>query len=307
MQIKDLVRYFTDGARVIPSHCRITGMEIETMFVERATRCPITLRQSQGVLNHLADDLMWEIEEKKSDMITKVRSMCGDTISYELGRHNLEVAIAPVDRSVLVERAQQVLKTLYRIAQGFSACPLFEPTLLWPEDLLVVPDERDATFVELDGREALNLLARTACVQFMFTVTPNEAITAINNLNKCLPWFLKDYPQAAWWEEYIRTAKAAYRPDRFGGPRQFKDFEDYCEKLSQHDVITPRGLVPFGEVQGVNIPLYLRSIWWYFRLRRFNDNLCIEVRPLPRRDDTEFPYQLHRAVNAIEGRIVNGF
>ena len=47
-------------------------MEIETMFVERATRCPITLRQSQGVLNHLADDLMWKIEEKKSDMITKV-------------------------------------------------------------------------------------------------------------------------------------------------------------------------------------------------------------------------------------------
>jgi len=108
-------------------------------------------------------------------MITKIRSLGGDTISYELGRHNLEVAVVPtVGGSALIGRAHGVLQELYQAARGFAARPLFEPTLSGSEDLLAIPDERDAIFVQLDGREALNLLARTACVQFMVTVTPKK-------------------------------------------------------------------------------------------------------------------------------------
>jgi len=125
----------------------------------------------------------------------------------------------------------------------------------------------------------------------------------INNLNASLPELLKDYPQAAWWEQYVHTAKAGYRPDRFGGPREFDDIEDYCRKLALHDVIVGDKLVPFGTVPNVDIPLYLRSIWWYFRLRRFGENLCIEIRPLPRRGDAEFPDQLGKALNAMKGRL----
>lgn len=299
------MRYFTEGIRVVPGYRQIVGMEIETMFVDDECGFPITFDQSQGILGDLVESGSWSLQEKKGDSITKICSASGDTISYELGRHNLEVAVAPVKSTMLIGKAQKILKELYQAAQNFVARPLFQPTFAWREDLLAIPDERDATFVELDGREALNVLASTACVQFMFTVDPAEAITVINNLLHCLPAFLKNYPQAKWWERYLHLSKARYRPERFGGPTLgFRDLEDYCEQLAVHDVITPSGLVPFDQAHDINLPLYLRSIWWYFRLRRFGDNLCVEIRPLPRREDAEFANQLYQATNAMEGRIV---
>jgi len=326
MKIEDLVRYFTQGIEVTPESERTVGMEIETMFVN-AWGEPITLDASQYIF-HCMKNNGWGVEETKKQksgdmLITKLRSKDGDMFSYELGRHNLELNVHPIIEkpsvsaydSKLLKTAIGLLGEIYAIAKHRCAfwsskdhvLPLFRSTMAWPEDLLVIPDERDAAFVQFDGREALNFLAKTASVQFMYTVKPIEAITALNNLNKCLNSFLFDgegFPQEKWWLEYMRCSSAGYRPERYGGPREFRDIEDYCEKLTIHDVITPRGLVPFAQVENLDIPLYIRSIWWHFRLRRFGNNLCVEIRVLPRLKDEEFPNQMLKVECAMEGRAV---
>ncbi len=348
MKIADLVEYFTLGIKTTPESRRTVGMEIETMFTDRF-KTPISLSKSQYMFIFLKNR-GWSIAQMKLDrdgicdgmrdypgglqkqggtqIITQVCSSGGDTISYELGRHNLEVSLAPVMEksnavsahdSLLLRRARAVLQELYAAAKDEpyppspgSAYPYFHPVMGWPEDLLVVPDARDALYVKLDGREALNILARTASVQFMYTVSPDEAITVVNNLNKCVNSFLYDgegYPQEVWWFKYIEMSKAGYRSDpacrssRYGGPREFRDIEDYCEQLALHDVITPHGLVPFAEAENIDIPLYLRSIWWHFRLRRFGNSLCVETRVQPRLKDEEFANQMWRIANAFEGRV----
>jgi hypothetical protein len=61
-------------------------------------------------------------------------------------------------------------------------------------------------------------------------------------------------------------------------------------------VIRGTTLVPFAEVKEGMTPegltLFLRSIWWYFRLRRYGPQLCVEVRPLPRLSDHDLQNQL---------------
>lgn len=318
MKTSDLVKYFTEGIEMPPYYRNIVGMEIETMFVN-AWGEPISLNISQRIFRSMVNEKDWMVlETKKSrsrELITKLGTSTGDTLSYELGRHNLEVNVHPVlekaaspQNSGLLKTACGILDELYDTAGIYDAQPFFRPTMAWPKDLLAIPDERDATWLKLDGREALNFLAKTSSVQFMFNVTPEEAIKTLNNLNECRPMFLADagYPQQRWWNEYIHRSNAGYSTERFGGPRKFADIEDYCRRLADHAVVTTDGLVPFERVKKMDIPLYLRSIWWHFRLRRFGNSLCVEVRPQPRLSDDQFETQMWRAANAMEGRIVTG-
>ncbi|PJA94336.1 MAG: hypothetical protein CO133_00115, partial [Candidatus Komeilibacteria bacterium CG_4_9_14_3_um_filter_37_5] len=156
----------------------------------------------------------------------------------------------------------------------------------------LIPDERDAIWLELDGRTALAPLARIASVQFTISVSPNNAINILNKLSSCLDIFLQDYPQDQVWKRYIRDSAAKYRSDRYGGPLAFSSLGDYCCSLIQHDVVQGSHLVPFAKVSHIDIPLYLRSIWWYFRLKRYGNSLCIEVRPMARKEDKEILRQL---------------
>ncbi len=300
MKVSDLVDYFTKDVIVTDRSLGIMGMEIETMFTD-VSGAPITMRQSQRIFAGLLYVDGWRMAETKGKMITKVISPVGDTVSYELGRHNLEVALRPAPEADLLGRARNALQKLYLVAREVGACPAFWPTMAWPADLLAIPDERDTVWLELDGRETLNILAKTASVQFMVTVAPESAVTVLNNLGQCRRSFLDDYPQDTLWREYIADSHAGYQPDRFGGPAHFESIEDYCCKLAQHDVVTPGGLIPFSQVEKVDISLYLRSVWWYFRLRRFGSNLCVEIRPLPRRTDADFANQLQLAKDAVAG------
>ena len=101
------------------------------------------------------------------------------------------------------------------------------------------------------------------------------------------------------WRAYIAESKANYRSDRYGGPLQFESILDYCMRLSKHDVVQGATLVPFDAVGEIDIPLYLRSIWWYFRLKRYGKALCVEVRPLPRRADELLQSQLEKVFDLM--------
>lgn len=298
MMPKSLEEYFLNGADRSSSLDRV-GMEVETMFVD-TNGTPISLECSKRMLELLSKS-GWSISQKKGSIITELKKG-GNKILYELSRANIELAVEPSIESCIVGKARNLLQEIYAAGNSVGAEPFFGPVLEVddPAELLVIPDERDAIWLELDGRAALGNLARCSAVQFVFDVDPNDAIVVLNRLGSVIDHFLEDYPQQALWKKYIRESRAGYLPLRYGGPLIFKDFGDYCNELVKHAVVLDGKLVPPSDAGDFDIPLFLRSIWWYFRLRRYGSRLCIEVRPLPRREDEKFREQLESVLDIIE-------
>lgn len=286
------MKYFTDG---ITSHTLETiGAEIETQFVDK-NGFAITTKKSQAILTNLTKN-GWEIDCRKGDLITTLIDQNDNKIFYELGRHNIEVATAALKTSSVLNATRKCLNELYEAASSVGAKPYFAPILNSDEDLLVIPDERDATWLELDGRSVLAPLARTSSVQFTISVAPKDAIAILNKFGGQIDSFLTDFPQDAVWKEYIKGSSAGYLHSRYGGPLTFESLENYCLSLAKHDVVQGARLVPLQFIDELDVSLFLRSIWWHFRLKRYGNALCIEVRPMARREDTKFQFQLEKVI-----------
>lgn len=291
-----LERYFTQN-RVKTRGPWLVGAEIETSFQDGDGR-PITLSTAQAIFRSLAES-DWKVSEQKGSLITKLAHPAGGALLFELGRQNLEIATDPAAAADIVRHTRSMLDELYEVAALHGAFPRFEPLFPTGEDLLVVPDGRDQTWLDVDGRTALRPLAAISAVQYTVDVPPEKALLCINGLLGRISAFRADYPQEGTWREYIRSSKAGYRTDRYGGPDRFEDVRDYCRKLLRHDVVTPEGLKPHSAVRDLDIPLFIRSVWWYFRLRRYGDALAVEVRPLARRADEKLDAQLAFVLDAM--------
>lgn len=275
------------------------GMEVETSFVDEKGN-PISLAQSQQLLILLCNEYGWFAGKMKNNLLTSIFNRNGNRLLYELGRQNIELSSAPGDPVDVFLDTKEILEQVYHAGARVEAFPLFQPILNTEENLLVIPDERDAIWLELDGRQALELLARTSSVQFTVSVPPAKAIECLNKLGRNLGRFLTDYPQDEYWRKYIATSKANYAPQRYGGPVLFDSLEHYCSELAKNKVVTGPKLVALEEVPKLDVPLYLRSIWWYFRLRRYDDALCIEVRPLGRWTDDKFEEQMRMVFQILD-------
>ncbi len=287
MKRQELLDYFTRNLEKGPfegEQIRI-GAEVETHFVD-GNRRPISIATSQGIFKIL-EQQGWRVAVMKGNLITELKK--GEAkILYELGRQNIELATQTEPPGWLWDETRALLQELYAAAQQCNAYPFFAPIIEADEDLLVVPDERDASWLTLDGRDALSLLARTASVQFTIdTWGPHHAMEILRALAQGRENILKTnpYPQEELWRKYIATSKAGYRADRYGVVMP-DSIEQYVELLANHDVVINGKLVPFMEAHQ-SIDLFLRSVWWNFRLRRYNDRLCIEIRTLARRTDDE--------------------
>lgn len=305
-----LIRYFSEGAGNY-STAETVGIEVETQFIEgEDVLTPITLETSQKMLRDMADNEGWRVSARKGDLITELQRG-DDKVLYELSRANIELSQGPLGAKEVVKAARRNLETMYASALRSGArpypfpilqkCGVARPACLLPapESLLVIPDERDRTWLELDGEEALSLLTLCSAVQFTVDVPLDSAIPMLNSLGGSIAEFLSDYPQDELWRRYIRESKAGYSETRYGGPLQFNDLRDYCRELSGHQVVNGTSLLPFPEIQHLNVELFLRSVWWYFRLRRYGPKLCVEVRPLPRSSDELLESQLEFVLDVI--------
>lgn len=290
-----LLSYFTDGITSRPTG--LIGMEVETSFIDSEGKA-ISFAASQGILKGLLADSGWQISATKGEAISELRHQRGDAVRYELGRQNIEVATAPQSPCEIIKHSKLVLEELYAVAGRIGAYPHFAPILRSDGNLLAVPDERDATWIKLDGIQALNALANTASVHFVMDVAPDQAIHVLNKLNARTEEFLYDFPQDANWRYYIANSLASYEPTRYGGPFVFASLRDYCHQLAAHQAVAAFGLVPFYQAT-VAVPLFLRSIWWHFRLRRYNDTLCVEARPNARYNDSNFAAQLQSVLQSF--------
>lgn len=295
--MQKLISYFADG--ISSRTLQTVGAEIETQFVDENGRA-IQTQTSQQMLGWLAEN-GWSVDCRKGNLITTLVDQNGNKIFYELGRHNMEVSTTASTPKCVLDVANGCLAQLYDAARRFGAEPYFAPILNGNEDLLVIPDERDAIWLELDGRDALAPLARTSSVQFTASVAPQEAIAILNKFGEHIALFLADFPQDAVWRKYIAESAAKYLHNRYGGPLMFESLADYCRALTRHDVVRGARLVPYRSVSDLDISLYLRSIWWHFRLKRYGNALCVEVRPMARRKDDQFNLQLEKVLQIVCG------
>src|SRR3989344_5867235 len=189
------------------------------------------------ILRTMCEKHDWYVRQFKGNLISEIGDGVGNKILYELGRQNLELASKPDNRKLTLSFMSRALETLHRAAYKHEAFPFFGPVLDTQEDLLVIPDERDAIWLELDGREALELLAKISAIQFTVSAPLGSAISCLNMLGENIGKFLKYYPQEEYWRRYIKDSKANYHPMRYGGSLFFESIEDYCQKLMKHDVV----------------------------------------------------------------------
>lgn len=246
------------------------GLEVETDFVGDRGE-PITARTTKALL--------------------ALSPPVDCQLKLELGRQKLELAVAPQPTAErAIERTLEALDWLYQAAARFGARPVFAPELNASGELLWVQEERDEVWVQLDGRSALEQLCRCSSVQFTIDVNPAAATGLINRL-----WrqrlHQRDYePNHQRWLAYIESSRAGYTADRYGGPEGFESLGDYCRRLESHPVVMHRGQpchLQIGQVDDLNRDLFLRSVWWHYRLRRYGQSLALEIRPLARRTDDD--------------------
>lgn len=280
-----LLSYFTSGTDTTKTLAYI-GTEIEGFFVTRE-RFPISAETTEKILSET-----WE----KPDWLT---------VTLELGRNNLELAIAPQPGfTPLWDKIRYGLAWLYKTASRYGAYPVFIPEFYWNESLLWIQptEKRDQLWAALDGTVALESLTRIASVQFTIDVNPRDAISVINALWK-QNVHMRDFAvNNAGWQSYIRQSSAGYRIDRYGGPEGFTNLEDYVAQLSLHDVLMHQDRLvrmPPVLLPDYDIPLHLRSIWWNYRLKRYDNTLVLEIRPFSRRNDENIHKNWEWIVEAI--------
>ena len=254
--MQKLISYFTDG--ISSETLQTIGAEVETQFVDKDGKA-VQTQTSQQMLRHLAEN-GWKVDCRKGNLITTLVDQDGNKIFYELGRHNMEVSTVASTPTCVLDVTRKCLDQLYESARMVGAKPYFAPILFGEEDLLVIPDERDAIWLELDGRDALAPLARTSSVQFTISVAPKEAMGILNKFGKHIDSFLADFPQDAVWKRYIVDSSAKYLSNRYGGPLAFESLEDYCQALARHDVVQGSRLVPFQDVSNLEMSLYTQYL-----------------------------------------------
>ncbi len=286
-----LREHFLEGTEGTVTGASI-GAEIETDFVQE-------------------DNPMLAIDVEQTRKIlaaTKGRPSVCMPPKLELGRQKIEIAVLPQPTpELMLEAVQESLQWLYKAAAEVRALPVFRPdweySELWePQNLLWIQEERDHLWVELDGIEALENLARISSVQFTVAVNPKEAIDVVNRL-----WAAQihkvDYERNdQYWRWYIEGSVAKYRRDRYAGPEGFMDMDDYVAQLTKHEVVMNNGKVvrqSADQVPDLNVELFLRSVWWHYRLRRYGETLAVEVRPIGRRTDDQIPQAWNMVAGAI--------
>ena len=283
-----LVRYLTEGTQETKTAASI-GLEVETDYLNRQGQPPTE-------------------EQARLILATTDKRPKGCSHKLELGRQKFEVSVAPQPTFALAyEATPEALDWLNAVVLSFSGgYPQYAPEVSFeacPGNLLFVQEERDEVWVNLDGRRALEELTRCSSVQYTISVSPKEAIVLLNHLQaaKVHEW---DYAaNHRRWLNYIQLSAAGYPLDRYGGSESFESLAEYCGKLAQYPVVMHQGQPMRQHVDAVvdlNTDLFLRSVWWHYRLRRYDEILALEIRPFARRSDEAIRQTWERLAHVLE-------
>lgn len=310
-------RHF-ENAMVCQPDTRMAGIETESLFVNAADGQTISLEKSQKIMKKLVE-FGYSIEEEKNSLITKVKKE-GIFVSYDLGWNNFEIITPPILVSkinVLFTIHDKALKEL-RLAGKHSGARMLElshDNSL--SDTLIIPDKRDEIWLELDG-PALYGVGHISCIHYNIDLTSIEEgmewikkMMAFYQQDRQVPWPAKANKHI--WEEYISNSFAQYEKDRYGPSPA--DFESYCNKLAGYKVVMNKvndnlsiadPVLSFAKTKEADIDLFLRSVWWWARLRVRGGNLVLEIRDIPRSLEASKSFWIIQSVLSLDLEGVSG-
>ncbi len=289
--MKRLIKYFQQ-AKTTKSSKRTLGLEIETLFISKGQ--PISMKISQAIMSELIQKFLWNENTKTNRIITNIEKD-GFNIIYDLGWNLFELTSPPYllsQHKKLIQKCEEKLQELYRCASKYGAEPIFGPFDGFHNKTLIIPDKRDEIWLKLDG-PVLKELGHIASVHYNLSLSSiAEGMRLIKNINT-LYRKLNIPPESVRqaWEKYIKNSWAKYEIDRYAVPPE--TFDQYCYKLSRFKVvmnIKKNKLIrekgeAFYTLDEVDIDLFLRSVWWWTRLRKRNGKLILEIRGFPRQSD----------------------
>jgi hypothetical protein len=275
------------------------GIEVETLFVNDQNR-PISYQVSQDMMRFLIDFFGWQVTNLKNDVILRLEKD-GYAIAYELGWNNFELTTPAYCLENDFSEYERMMKELYWAGEYHKTKPFVGSDYgCWDNFLsntVVIAEERDKIWLKLDG-EALFGLGHIACVHFNFDLQSiSEGMGWIQRLNA-------SFLELGWpVQNYIRNSLVGYEETRYGPPPD--NFLEYCCSLAFHKVVmdTTRGELrivdrpgPFKNHPNPDIDLFLRSVWWYPRLRVRGGRLVLEVRDIPRAISVKQSFLMLRGV-----------
>lgn len=293
--MKRLKKYF-ENANVCRPNERKADIETESLFVDIKSEKPISLDQSRNIMENLTNT-GYGVSEKKNGQIAKVEKN-GVIIFYELGWNNFEIITPPVSLKqidALIDINNKALEDL-RLSGRFAGAKMLNSS--WDGSLsntLAIPDKRDEIWLDLDG-PSLYGLGHIASIHYSIDLISIEEgmgwIKILNGYFKKTGWPPKD--NFSIWKNYINGSYAKYEKNRYGQPPD--NFEIYCKRLASYKVVMNRSggalsianpPLPFSKTKDIDIDLFLRSVWWWSRLRVRSGNLALEIRDIPRPLGTE--------------------
>lgn len=286
-----LAEYF-NKAKTCVDFSRKIGLEVETLFIDGASQEPITLEVSQGMMFYLIENLEWKLQQSKNG-----KAVClekdGYWLTYDLGWNNFELITPPTkidSGGGFPSGYYDVEQNLEDAARKFNAEACLNGWDGCRSNTLIMPDKRDEIWLELDG-PALFSLGHIAAIHVnidLCSMAEGESF-----IKKLLSAFqAKDWPyhrNRRIWQYYIDNSLADYEADRYGPPPC--NFTKYCEELAAKKVVMnsingdlriAKPASPFGGCPEVDIDMFLRSVWWWYRLRVRSGRLVLEIRDLPR-------------------------
>jgi hypothetical protein len=282
----------------VESRDRRVGVEVETLFLDDDDH-PLTCEKADAVFGTL-EQRGWQCLEDQKSGGRALRK--GDfSIKPEVGAGNLEVISPPRivrERDGLVDELLARLDDLYAAAAEVGAQPVFAAYDGHRDvDNILLDNERDRRWTQVDGRDALKVLGHIASVHVTLDLCSIDEgfrlIRALNELGRERGWPPESV--ASTWAHYFARSRCDYAPERFGeAPETFdaylellRGFKVVVDRASDGQLIVPDGdLRRFGDVESdVHLPTFLGTVWLNTRLRRIGDTLALEVRFIPRSTD----------------------
>jgi hypothetical protein len=310
----DLAAYFETATCVDPKRRRV-GVEVETLFVGGDGE-PLGPVSAEGVFAALISRGWQRGEDSK---VGGRELTNGDfALKPEVGAGNLEIIspARPVDElDTLLDDVLAHLEDLYAAAADIGAAPVAAPHDGHPDvDNIILDNERDRQWVDIDGREALRELAHIASVHVTVDLCSiDEGFAFIRELNDLARE--RDWPPElvrASWQRYLQRSRCNYAAERFGQAPE--SFASYLELLRGFRVVVDRG--PDGQLRrreepprladvesDVDLPTFLGTVWLDTRLRRMNDTLALEARFVPRTTDEALRHDVGAVLDCMLSRV----
>lgn len=300
-----LRRYFEKAKGCLPIERKV-GLEVETMLVNEQGG-PITLQDASVIYNTFVRR-GWQTTTMIGSSLRKVERQ-GWLWKPETGWHNFELVTPSFSLNHNSWRAPLLkeLKLLYEIAEGVGGYPIYQSTLDSKENVLVEGN----MWVELDGIEALTLMAHSSCLHFTIDLVDlEEGFAIIERVNQFSDLL---HPRANLdnWQRYVEMSPCDHQGCIGPAPENFEDYIRTLAGLRAASRLGPEGERialepprPFREVgdlqSDAEIRNFLRSIFWTSRLRVYQGKLCLELRNLARCPDDKIPELWEQVYKVIE-------